>query len=66
MSGNTQGRQEMILVDKLVGLDNKQQAEIIADYYASVSNQYVQLKNGDFCEYTDEANIPCIEPLKVY
>ena len=35
-------------VEELSGLDAKQQAECIADHYASISNMYEPVKEEDF------------------
>ena len=71
MSGQSDGKQQNILVDVMIGLDNQQQAECIAEHYSSISNQYQQVQASDFQEYLssslDGSNpAPIIEPIKVY
>jgi hypothetical protein len=48
MSGQSDGKQQNILVDEMIGLDNQQQAECIAEHYSSISNQYQQVQASDF------------------
>ena len=54
----------------LIGLNNQEQAECIADHYSTISNQYEQVKAEDFPEFFSPNKqgppIPKIEPLKVY
>ena len=38
-------------VEELVGLDNDQQMELIADHYVKVSNLYQPVQNEDFEGY---------------
>ena len=66
MSGMNQQKIEKIMVDELVGLDDKQQAERIAEHYSSISNQYDQVKSEDFSQYKNADRLPYIEPFKVY
>ena len=66
MAGHNHEKPNKIMVDELVGLDDMQQAERIADHYSTISNQYEQVKIEDFAKYENEGNLPCIEPLKVY
>ena len=40
MSGKESGRQQNILVDELSGYSDQEQANMIAEHYASISNQY--------------------------
>ena len=55
---------------KLIGLDDQEQAERIADHYSSISNQYDPVRTEDFPDYINpigqRAPVPKIEPLKVY
>ena len=51
MSGQENSKQSNILVDELIGLDDQEQAECIADHYSAISNQYEQVKAEDFSEY---------------
>ena len=66
MTGRNQEKPNKIMVDELVGLDDMQQAERIADHYSTISNQYEQVKTEDFAKYENVGNLPHIEPLKVY
>ena len=40
MAGNDPNNQGNIIVDELIGLSNHDQAEVIADHYCKISNQY--------------------------
>ena len=51
-----------IIVDELIGLSDSEQAEKIADHYASISNLYEPLRNEDFPEYMGPQQF---SPLKV-
>ena len=66
MSGQDQDKQDNIMVEEMLGLTNMQQAEMIADHYSKISNQYEQVKSDDFLQYQDTSKLPHIEPLKVY
>ena len=70
MSGQANSKQTNILVDELIGLNDQEQAERIADHYSTISNQYEQVKSDDFKEYfkdTKDGNaVPNVEPLKVH
>ena len=69
MSG--QGRdnysESEINLAELDGIYDKLQAEIIADHYAQISNQYEPIKSEDFKEYLDLSKISpvIIEPSKI-
>ena len=66
MSGKESGRQQNILVDELSGYSDQEQANMIAEHYASISNQYDAITADDFPEYQDkEFCPPSIEPWKV-
>jgi hypothetical protein len=54
------------MVDEMLGLNNKQQAERIADHYSAISNHYEQIKSEDFLSFKDTSSLPLIEPLKVH
>ena len=58
----------MTTVEELIGLTDDQQAEIIADHYASISNLYKPVKNEDFCEYlnNNQKKPPNVGPYKVF
>ena len=51
MSGQTDSMSE-VTVDDLIGLSDQDQAEKIADHYASVSQLYEPVKKEDFPEYS--------------
>ena len=68
MSGQQVTKEDIITVEELMGLDNDQQAEVIADHYASISNIYEAVKNEDFQKYLDRNahfKPPNISPFKV-
>ena len=56
-----------IVVEELSGKSNKDQAEIIAKHYATVSNQYKALGNDDIPKnlYSTEDKPPVIEAYKI-
>ena len=70
MSGQTDTKQQNILVEELIGLSDQQQAERIAEHYSAISNEYDPVKNEDFGEYFNpirhSISAPTIEPLKVH
>ena len=70
MSGQNNNRQENILVDELMGLNDQEQAECIADHYSAISNQYDPIDPNDFIEFLNPIEhghqVPKIEPLTVY
>ena len=53
MAGQDQEKRADLTVDELIGLNDVEQAEKIADYYASISNLYESISDGDFPEYSD-------------
>ena len=68
MAGQEDKREEIVTVEELIGFSDDQQAEIIADHYASISNLYAPVKKEDFCEYLKSINEkpPNIGPYKVF
>ena len=54
-------------VEELSGLDAKQQAECIADHYASISNMYEPVKEEDFQDFLKNITTvpPNVGPFKV-
>ena len=52
MSGQNKS-DDVINVTELDGIYDKLQAEVIADHYAEISNQFEPIKNEDFEEYLD-------------
>ena len=54
-------------VDELVVLSDQDQAERIADHYASISQEYEPVKNEDFPEFSVPSNFrpPKVGPTKV-
>ena len=56
MSGQEIDKQENILVEELSGYSNKEQANMIAEHYADISNQYQPIKKDDFPQY--RSNFP--------
>ena len=67
MAGQDQYSTDDISVDELIGLSNPDQAEKIADHYASISNLYQPLTNEDFLEFSDPSKFtpPKISPSKI-
>ena len=57
-----------IQVEALEGFSNIEQAEKIAQHYASVSNQYKALNKEDIPAnlYETEECPPCVEPYQMY
>ena len=70
MSGQSDGNNQNILVDELIGLSNQEQAERIAQHYSQISNQYEPVLESDFPNSIPMVRggsaPPTIEPLKVY
>ena len=67
MSGQEKVGQHNILVEELIGFSDQEQADKIAEHYASISNSYEEIKTEDFKEYSNPPNCPpIIEPMKVY
>ena len=66
MTGQKPSESE-INVSELDGIYDKLQAEIIADHYAVISNQYEPIRNEDFEEYMDFSSITpvIVEPEKI-
>ena len=56
MSGQNK-TEDTINVAELDGVYDKLQAEMIADHYAQISNQYEPLKNEHFQEYLEVSKI---------
>ena len=67
MSGQETNYQSDVLIEELSGLDDLQQAECIADHYASISNLYKPVKKEDFEDYLKNVSSkpPNIGPYKV-
>ena len=65
MPGNVSGNIE---VDELRGMSNQDQAEVIAQHYASVSNEYKALEDDDIAShlYSTEEEPPAIEAYQMY
>ena len=67
MSGQETGRPQNILVEELEGYSEQEQADLIAEHYSEISNQYDALSVDDFPQYKNkEFCPPTIEPVKVY
>ena len=66
MSGQSKNNDD-VNVSELDGIYDKLQAEIIADHYAEISNQYEPIKNEDFEEYIDLSKYApiTVEPEKI-
>ena len=62
---NSQGNE--IVVDELRGLDDTEQAEVIASHYCKISNEYDPINEEEFKEFIDEKfKAPKVEPRKVH
>ena len=66
MSGQNKDKGE-VNVAELDGIYDKLQAEIIADHYAQVSNEYEPIKTSDFEEYSDLSKFSpiTVDPEKI-
>ena len=69
MSGQDKDKigQNEVNVSELDGINDKLQAEIIADHYAQISNQYEPIQDEDFKEYMNLSTFSpvIVEPEKV-
>ena len=67
MTGQDKLKSQNILIEELLGCSDQEQADIIAEHYSEISNQYDEINPDDFTEYLDSnCSPPVIEPLKVY
>ena len=67
MSGNNPELSQNIQIDQLIGYSDQEQANIIAEHYANISNQYEPVKEDDFPDFRSEQFCPpVIEPFHVY
>ena len=66
MSGQNKDKGEVNIAE-LDGIYDKLQAEIIADHYAQVSNEYEPIKTSDFEEYSDLSKFSpiTVDPEKI-
>ena len=48
MSGQDGTHSQEICVDELIGLNNKEQTEAIAEHYSSISNQFDEVQKEKF------------------
>ena len=66
MSGQNKTN-DVINVTELDGIYDKLQAEVIADHYAEISNQYKPIQNEDFEKYLDLSKFSpvTVEPDKI-
>ena len=62
MAGQDQERRADLTLDELMGLNDAEQAERIAEHYASISSLYEPISDEDFPEYSNEK---ISSPLKV-
>ena len=66
MSGIVDERQNYVDIDELDGYSVDEQANLIADHYAQIANQYEPINKDDFPYYANtEFNAPTIYPWKV-
>ena len=68
MSSIDQTKEGDVEVQDLVEFPNQEQAEMIADQYAKISNQYKPLKSEDLdcSNMTDSKPLPLFDPYQVY
>jgi hypothetical protein len=68
MGGIAESRTGNIIVEELTGTSNKDQAEMIAQHYATVSNEYKALEKNDIpCDlYQTDERAPRIEAYQMY
>ena len=67
MSGK-EDRQNIITVEELDGFNDEEQAEMIANHYASISNLYKPVNSEDFKDFLDKNSCskpPNISPYKI-
>ena len=68
MSTLDQTKDNKVIVQKLIGVPSKSQAEQIADQFASISNLYEPLKSEDIeipGETSDSQPLPIYEPIEI-
>ena len=67
MSGQESNKQSDVMIEELMNLDDKEQAECIADHYATISNLYKPVETEDFEKYLNNiiTKPPNIGPYKV-
>ena len=66
MSGQTTDAVSDAMIEELMGLDDAEQAESIADHYASISNMYKPVQTLDFEEFLKNVpTAPNVGPYRV-
>ena len=63
MSGQN-SREENILVKELSGHSDQKQADMIAEHYADISNQYEPIKEDDFLQFKNRHFCPPVIEYK--
>ena len=71
MAGQDLPQSQENCIEELLGFSSKEQAEVIASHYSSISNQYDEVQASDFATYFDPSKKgseppPQVEPLKVH
>ena len=66
MSSYDQIKNQEAQVQSLINFTDSEQAEIIADQFAAISNEYNPLKNEDIPAELQPSSCPKIEPMKVH
>ena len=67
MTSYDKNSQELLVVDEICHFDVEKQAEILAQNFASISNEYEELKDGDvILPSVDPSSLPVFTPEQVY
>ena len=66
MSGQEVDRLGSIAIEALEDLDNREQAEVIADHYSQIANEYDPIDKDDFPNFKGPFLPPVIQPWKVH
>ena len=68
MSSIDPTKQDKVVVQDIMDVPSKQQAEIIADEFAKISNLYEPLKSGDVCvpDFENSKPYPLFEPYQIH
>ena len=67
MTSYDKNSQDFLVVDEICHFDVQKQAEILADNFSSISNEYEELKDGDvILPSFDPLSLPIFTPEQVY
>ena len=64
MAGQDQHSSADITIDELTGMSGIEQAEVIADHYASISSLYKPIQKEKFQDYKTKAPTSQSDPIK--